>query len=83
MKHTRISVSDNRFASNVNKRILREANLNSDDNLASYETNNNDKEIVCFKEELSIKKQIHKYYDNGGTYHEKEIEFGKDVGKEI
>lgn len=79
-KLARVIKNGNSQAITLNKNVLIESGLNIGDSL-SVEVN--DREIKFIKNNKSIIDEIHDFYRNGGYYDEKEIDFGKSVGREL
>lgn len=75
----RVFKNGNSQAISLSKQALNDSGFEIGDKVEVYATKNS---VTFEKKELSIKEKIQEYYRNGGSYNEKEIDFGEDQGRE-
>lgn len=80
-KTTKIYKSGNSQAITLQNSILKESDLLVGDEVNYYVDDKN--RIIITKKEKSFEERWTEFIENGGTYEEEEIDWGKSVGREL
>lgn len=80
-KTTKIYKSGNSQAITLQNSILNESDLHVGDEVNYYVDNKN--RIIITKKEKSFEDRWNEFVENGGTYNEEELDWGKPVGREL
>lgn len=80
-KTTRIYKSGNSQAITLQNSILKESDLHVGDEVNYYVDSKN--RIIITKKEKSFEERWNEFIQNGGTYDEEELDWGKSAGREL